>query len=1159
MTGDELKKLEPMERAQALIREEMELKTGTLDLGSIGITELPVELWGKGWTRQHNLKHVTHLSLGSSDDRSIAPNNFTTKQFPLFDRKWRKLSSLVSLSLERSFPEAAQDFGIMMFGASEPRNQHRFSAVPSLPGKLKHLVLTADFAPEDIDMLEFLTKLEYLRISSHEVIGLRPLAKLKSLRVLDLAICPSIANLAPLSKLKSLQALKLKSCGRVSDLTPLAKLKSLQALDLEKCEGIVDLSPLTKRRALQNLNLTNCKSLTDFRPLAALTQLQILNLKGNQSFEDTEILRSLRHLSQLDLQKTSVTNLTGLSSLAKLQDLNLADSQVVNLAPLSGLLHLQSLNLSNCKVQDLSPLTQLPNLRVLDLQNCDHIQDFSPLEKIPGLEIKNLSNQKGASPPSLPKGSAVKSLELEECTQSEIDALAEMTELETLLIDECEDIEDFSALANLTNLKTLELGSCGIRDLEPLGALTQLEELHISSCENASDATPLARLPSLKKLNIHFCKIQCVTLTESPMLEELDLSDSGTLEKVELAGLSNLHDLDLKCCEQLASVRIVDCPELKTIALNDKPKLEKLEISGLPTLEAFELETPQNFDLRPLANCSLLRELKLVGTSEPPDVSWLLTPPSPEEPPLILRDSFKWLQIAKTSDPEIPNSLLSRMDQYDVYDNCLDRLRSYLKDRGEAESTSVAYRDLRFVVLGNSGVGKTQICNRLQGLAFDENGKPTNGMVISDFHLDESKGLDVRDFGADALRNRLYAPFIKNHTVIILVWEDSETATGEDGFHQPLTHWLQELALLGEDIFCPIIVCQNKVEDPANANPDLIPSELKNTFKPDQVTVVQCSARENHLDALNEAIDAQWTKLGMHKMGSATAYAIKEFKALRKSDSELPAEERKFRLLGSSEFAEVIQKAQSNGNGTLSDNGAGLALSLVESGFFEGRHNVWNRSFILDSTLLTDAMAAIVNRASPHAESIRTEDGIVSDEAIKTKIWKHFSDHEREFLIEKLSRECLSMFELQKPKGGSSEERFAIIDFLPEWEDSVAAKTGQWDQNYPEMQEVQFRFPIMSRMVFWGILRYSMVPAIFKDTAVGFWKTGALYSSRDTDAKGLIREVRNGDGGAIVIQAQGEGADQLLPRLQGAVAWGLNFSHVTGFEIVDSQGNALKK
>ena len=95
-------------------------------------------------------------------------------------------------------------------------------------------------------------------------------------------------------------------------------------------------------------------------------------------------------LEKLDLDRASITNLSGLEGLTNLKTLDLTRNSVTDISALAGLTSLTELYLGGNTITDVSPLSELTNLTILYLWG-NPIEDTSPLctlqDQNPDLEL----------------------------------------------------------------------------------------------------------------------------------------------------------------------------------------------------------------------------------------------------------------------------------------------------------------------------------------------------------------------------------------------------------------------------------------------------------------------------------------------------------------------------------------------------------------------------------------------------------------------------------------------------------------------------------------------------------------------------------------------------------------------------------------------------
>jgi Leucine-rich repeat (LRR) protein len=99
-----------------------------------------------------------------------------------------------------------------------------------------------------------------------------------------------------------------------------------------------------------------------------------------------------KNLKYLDLNCSSVTDISPLLSLSMLEDLSLARldgyPSIKELSPLSHCKKLKTLDIaSNNDITDLSRLIHCPDLQYLDLTGLSQLEDLQPLTKFQSLEV----------------------------------------------------------------------------------------------------------------------------------------------------------------------------------------------------------------------------------------------------------------------------------------------------------------------------------------------------------------------------------------------------------------------------------------------------------------------------------------------------------------------------------------------------------------------------------------------------------------------------------------------------------------------------------------------------------------------------------------------------------------------------------------------------
>ena len=215
-----------------------------------------------------------------------------------------------------------------------------------------------------------------------------------------------------------------------------------------------------------------------------------------------EILQDLTSLKELDLNVTSVSDISPLAQLTNLTRLKLSGISVSDISPLAQLSSLSQLFLygraiEEMSVNDISPLTQLTNLTELELFNIP-VMDISFLGQLTNLTKLAVGGNSLCDISPLTQLTSLTELELYSESEIDISSLAQLTNLTKLTLMGM-SINDISPLAQLTRLTVLSLVMTPVSDIRPLAQLSSLTELRLVGTL-VSDISPLAQLTNLTML-----------------------------------------------------------------------------------------------------------------------------------------------------------------------------------------------------------------------------------------------------------------------------------------------------------------------------------------------------------------------------------------------------------------------------------------------------------------------------------------------------------------------------------------------------------------------------------------------------------------------------------------------------------------------------------
>jgi internalin A len=92
----------------------------------------------------------------------------------------------------------------------------------------------------------------------------------------------------------------------------------------------------------------------------------------------------------------------------------------------------------------------------------------------------------------------------------------------------------------------------------------------------------------------------------------------------------------------------------------------------------------------------------------------------------IFSKNLQDLYLNSASIPGIPEEAFSS-DKDDPFYNCLPAFRAHVLD---LEVEAIPINSVKILVLGNGGVGKTQLCRHLAAEAFDPTVPSTHGIAL---------------------------------------------------------------------------------------------------------------------------------------------------------------------------------------------------------------------------------------------------------------------------------------------------------------------------------------------------------------------------------------------------------------------------------------------
>jgi internalin A len=902
--------------------------------------------------------------------------------------------------------------------------------------------------------------------------------------------------------------------------------------------------------------------------IANLVALTSLDLARNRiGAEGAQALKGVVNLTSLDLARNRIgaEGAQALKGLVKLTSLDLQNNFIgaEGAQALKGLVNLTNLDLGYNSIRDegAQALKGLVKLNNLDLAyngiSAKGVQALKGLDKLTNLDLS--FNRTGAEG---------------------LQALKSLTDLTSLyLISNSIDAEEAQALKGLGNLTSLNLNSNRIGDegaqalkdlvnltslnlfLNHIGAegaqalkgLVNLTSLYLGYNDiGAEGAQALKGLVNLTRLCLDGSRIGAEgaqALKDLVNLASLGLADNGIgAEGAQaLKGLVNLTSLDLQNnfigaegAQALKDLVKLTSLDLKNNfigaegaqALKDLVNLASLDLAdnkigdegaqalkALINLTSLDLSNNNIGDISPLVSLRNLRKIDLSGSRLNDDMPAFWRLPSLQE--AILHDA---------SLPGVPVEILSKYGS----NNCLDRLRAHYAD---LTGDDVAVRDVKFMILGNGRVGKTQICRRLRGESFDEAVSSTHGIQISSLPLsrqlfDAPVTLKIWDFGGQDIYLGTHALFLKSRAVFPLVWTpklEAEQFHTHGGFtfrNQPLAYWLAYVRTFG-GARSSVLVIQSQCDRPEDeCDPPLPPGALDGFgYK----KVLQYSAKGDGTHARGHAaleetvLDAvQWMRgnQGVAKIGSGRA-AVKE--AL---EAKLAAGQR---LISYQGYLNLCIEVKRTRKGPVSDP-ALLLDYLHNTGAVFYREGLFGNQIILDQAWALDAVYTVFDRASQSVKKIERNRGRFRRSELAEWVWQEHRVPEQELFLS-FMQQCGICFTIQKEDHQKRvEAEYIAPDLLPGHFDNETQDRLKlvWDEASPDAEAV-LTFALLPP----SLIR-ALIARIGSDAglAAEYWRDGVCFYDENTASRALIEQRwTEGWAGEVHIATKRGQAGVLLQRL----------------------------
>jgi len=753
---------------------------------------------------------------------------------------------------------------------------------------------------------------------------------------------------------------------------------------------------------------------------------------------------------------------------------------------LAGLTALQHLDCSYTQLRDLSPLKDLVALQEL---NCSYTQvsDLSPLKDLVALRHLICSGTQVSDLSPLKDLVALQELD---CANTQVSDLAPLKDLVALqyLICIFARVSDLTPLNYLVALRYRNCVGTQVSDLSPLKDLVALQELDCSYTQ-VSDLAPLKDLTALQHLDCAYTRVS-------------DLAPLKDLVALQHLSCTRTQVSDLAPLKDLVALQHLSCTRTQVSDLAPLKDLVALQHLDCTNTQVSDLSPLKDLVALQLLNCSRCRLRAL---------------------PTFIRNRDLELVAFNTHIPGLPYGVLSESEQ----DDCLARVRAHFADMAK-EAADLT--DIKVLLLGNGGVGKTQIARWLSGAPFNPEWDSTHGIQI--FAQPEPESIAARlrlqmwDFGGQEIYHGTHAMFLRGPAVLMPVWaKDRENRDGDLTFRNyPLSYWI-DVAMHQASPESPVLIIQNKCDRKEDEEPRFpVSEETLNELQ--YVTELRVSPKERRGRAMLEETlqDAiAWMRdpkrLGLPQIGAGRLRVQQRLEAMREADIAVPREHRRHRLLGQRDFDAICAE-----EGISSP--AALLAYLHANGTVFYRPGLFADRIVLDQGWALEAIYAVFDRRRVY-DVLRQDGGRFSRAKLGLLIWQDHSDSEQKLLLSMMVS-CGICF-VHRSFGDFDDDNTEYIapDLLPSRERVTGQLAARWTEGRPG-ESATFRYALLHGGLIRSIL--ARIGEIAGPDAL-YWRGGVCAFEGTTRSRMLIEEEMTGDWqGAIHVRTQDGHAAVLLEK-----------------------------
>lgn len=701
------------------------------------------------------------------------------------------------------------------------------------------------------------------------------LQELKNIKSLDLSKNRMQTLPKELYKLKSLVSLNL-SYNQLKNLP--GKINLLENLE------ILDLSYNRMNNKFMNYHLKNIRNLNLSRnniqsippSIFLLKTLINLDISNNLLNSIPKEIKNVSNLEELNISNNPLTTIPHeFRNLEKLRVLNLSNTKKVMIYnEYNTILSKKEIRGPNGTIYNVEDdLFYFPNLEVLDLSNnnLSRLNIFLNLEKLKKLKVLKLKGNKFLKIPekilqlknlcelemsfNRIKSIPMRLIELEKLNKLNLgnnnitifpEKINLSKNLESLIVDS-NNITIFPCfIEQISNLKYLDCSNNNLKDIgENIYKLANLEVLNLSKNKLIVVPRELTKLKNIKELNLSKNELKNLPEEISTMIniKELDLSNNYFYEfPKDITRLYNLEKINLSNnkiktipneIESLKKIEFLNIEnnniEIFDFDIRELKDLKELYLSGnklmtiskkIGELNNLIIINLSNNKLNNLPKEILKLGLKIRGTQRFPIRERVFISES-----FMLTDSFLGeFNTRKGLSGIFINGNPIEKELGDIIFRGKKNIEIYLE---QLESGKEEQNEVKIVLIGDGGAGKTSLVKRLFGKEFNDNESPTHGIIIESKIINRNnKEIKAHfwDFGGQQIMHSAHQFFLSKDTLYVLVVGAREHDTKEVDIM--IRRYLNQISTFGGD--SKVLVVITKTEN--NHSFDLNRKDLKEQY-----------------------------------------------------------------------------------------------------------------------------------------------------------------------------------------------------------------------------------------------------------------------------------------------------------------------------------------